>query len=120
MVKEEVRCDVERNISPLNADLKPICHLLALVGAHHILHDSRIRVKIHMVYPINTKPNTLCVCGTARNISNSSNTSKIINYFTMEFEISKPKVACSETTWMVSMTGARPIVGTVALFHNYC
>jgi hypothetical protein len=31
-------------ISPLNAELNPICHLLALVGAHHILHVSRIRV----------------------------------------------------------------------------
>jgi hypothetical protein len=31
--------------NPLNAKLKPICHLLALLGAHHILHLSRIRVK---------------------------------------------------------------------------
>jgi hypothetical protein len=31
-------------INPLNADLNPICHLLALLGAHHILHVSRIRV----------------------------------------------------------------------------
>ena len=29
----------------LNAELKPICHLLALLGAHHFLHVSRIRVK---------------------------------------------------------------------------
>jgi len=32
-------------INPLNAALNPICHLLALLGAHHILHVSRIRVK---------------------------------------------------------------------------
>jgi len=32
-------------LNPLNAELKPICHLLALLGAHHILHVSRIRVK---------------------------------------------------------------------------
>ena len=25
----------------LNAELNPICHLLALLGAHHILHVSR-------------------------------------------------------------------------------
>jgi len=31
--------------NPLNAELNPICHLLALLGAHLILHDSRIRVK---------------------------------------------------------------------------
>jgi len=28
----------------LNAELNPICHLLALLGAHHIFHSSRIRV----------------------------------------------------------------------------
>jgi len=31
--------------NPLNAELNPICHLLALLGAHHILYASRIRVK---------------------------------------------------------------------------
>ena len=31
-------------INPLNAELNPTCHLLALLGAHHILHVSRIRV----------------------------------------------------------------------------
>jgi hypothetical protein len=29
----------------LNAESNPICHLLALLGAHHILYVSRIRVK---------------------------------------------------------------------------
>jgi len=29
----------------LNAELNPICYLLALLGAHHFLHVSRIRVK---------------------------------------------------------------------------
>jgi hypothetical protein len=29
----------------LNTELNPICHLLALLEAHHILHISRIRVK---------------------------------------------------------------------------
>jgi len=31
--------------NPLNAELNPICHLPALLGAHHILRVSRIRVK---------------------------------------------------------------------------
>jgi hypothetical protein len=31
--------------NPLNAELNPICHLLALLGAYHILHISRVRVK---------------------------------------------------------------------------
>ena len=30
--------------NPLNAELNPICHLLALLGVHHFLHVSRIRV----------------------------------------------------------------------------
>ena len=32
-------------LNSLNAELNPICHLLALLGAHHILHVSRIRLK---------------------------------------------------------------------------
>jgi len=32
------------DINPLNAELNPICHLLALLGAHHILHVGRKRV----------------------------------------------------------------------------
>jgi len=32
------------NINPLNPELNPICYLLALLGAHHFLHVSRIRV----------------------------------------------------------------------------
>jgi len=31
-------------INTLNAELNPICHLVALLGAHPILHISRIRV----------------------------------------------------------------------------
>jgi len=37
--------DKERKFYSLNAELNPICHLLALLGAHHILHVSRIKVK---------------------------------------------------------------------------
>jgi len=33
------------DINPLNPELNPICYLLALLGAHHFLHVSRIRVK---------------------------------------------------------------------------
>jgi hypothetical protein len=34
------------NINPLDAELNPICHLVALLGAHHILHVSKIRVNL--------------------------------------------------------------------------
>jgi hypothetical protein len=32
------------HFNPLNAELNPICHLLALSGGHHILHVRGIRV----------------------------------------------------------------------------
>ena len=47
------------NINPLKTQLNPICHLLALLGAHHILHVSRIRV------------NTLEKVATQNNISDT-------------------------------------------------
>ena len=37
--------NIVRYINPLNPELNPICYLLALLGAHHFLHVSRIRVK---------------------------------------------------------------------------
>jgi hypothetical protein len=33
-------------INPLNTELNPICHLMALLGAHPVLHVSRIRVNV--------------------------------------------------------------------------
>ena len=33
-------------INALNPELNPICYLLALLGAHHFLHVSRMRVKL--------------------------------------------------------------------------
>ena len=32
------------DFNALNAELNPICHLLALLGAHHIFHFSGLRV----------------------------------------------------------------------------
>ena len=34
------------DINPLKPELNPICYSLALLGAHHFLHVSRIRVKL--------------------------------------------------------------------------
>jgi hypothetical protein len=42
---ESLSACTRAHFNPLNADLNPICHLLALLGSHHILHVSRIRVK---------------------------------------------------------------------------
>ena len=41
--------------NPLNALLNPICYLLTLLEAHHILHVSRIRVK-----SLNVQLNPIC------------------------------------------------------------
>ena len=42
---EEMDCEATERVNPLNPELNPICYLLALLGAHHFLHVSRIRVK---------------------------------------------------------------------------
>ena len=47
------------DINPLNDQLNPTCHLLALLEAHHILHVSRIRVKGHF-NPLNAQLNPIC------------------------------------------------------------
>ena len=41
-------------VNPLNAELNPVRHLLALVGARHIVHVSRIRVNVEVAttYPL--------------------------------------------------------------------
>jgi len=43
-------------LNPLHAELNPICHLLALLGAHHIFHVSGLRVKCYLPPP--TTPTT--------------------------------------------------------------
>jgi hypothetical protein len=43
------------SFNPLNAELNPVYHLLALLEAHHILRVSSIRVN-----PLNAKLNTIC------------------------------------------------------------
>ena len=40
------RRGLDGNVNPLKPELNPICYLLALLGAHHFLHFSRIRVKL--------------------------------------------------------------------------
>jgi len=38
---------IDCTINPFDAELNPICHLLTLLGAHHILHVSRVRVNLN-------------------------------------------------------------------------
>jgi len=45
--READRCyPYSNDFNPLNPELNPISYLLALLGAHHFLHVSRIRVKL--------------------------------------------------------------------------
>jgi len=56
---------LDKDFNPLKAQLNPICHLLALLGAHNILHVSRIRVNRNIRI-------TLC-------INNNNNNNAVIN-----------------------------------------
>jgi hypothetical protein len=52
------------NFNPLNVELNPICHLLALLEAHPIFHVSRIRVKNRASYIYRTGeplPSRFCI-----------------------------------------------------------
>ena len=46
LLYRNVKTYIKIYINPLNTELNPICPLLALLVAHHILHVSRIKVKI--------------------------------------------------------------------------
>ena len=41
--------EIRSKINPLNAGLNPICHLLLLLGAHHITHVSGLRVNKRII-----------------------------------------------------------------------
>jgi len=47
--------------NPLNAELNQICHLLSLLGAHHIFHVSGLRVK--SVHKTTSYVQTCCLVG---------------------------------------------------------
>ena len=48
------------SFNPLNAELNPICHLLALLGSHHIFHVSVLRV--NKPKSVNKNPTDATVC----------------------------------------------------------
>jgi hypothetical protein len=55
--------------SPFNAELNPICHLLALLGAHHIFHVNRLRVKTRQATTV-----SFSVCQPIPNLSHDPHT----------------------------------------------
>jgi hypothetical protein len=55
--------------NPLNVELNPICHLLALLGAHHILHVSRVRVKRCCLTSLQPYDSTILNCVSYVNVT---------------------------------------------------
>ena len=75
---------VWNQVNPLNAELNPICHLLALVGVHHILHVSRVRVKHWFPFHWNTESTsgwTLAILCPLLLYSTTTKLSKILDLF---------------------------------------
>ena len=52
--------------NPLNTELNPICHLLVLLGAHHILHVGRIKVRYSKVLWPNEVYSVHCLYSTKK------------------------------------------------------
>ena len=86
-----------KHFNPLNAELNPICHLLALLGAHHILHVSTLWVKGHFK-PLNAKLNPICHLLALLGAHHILHVSRI-------------KVKCRK--------GAPPITSRIKLFNYY-
>ena len=55
LLRRDVCKALNTEINPLNAELNPIYHLLALLETHHILHVSRIRVNAACVAVIKSE-----------------------------------------------------------------
>jgi hypothetical protein len=69
------RNNPECPFNPLNAELNPICCLLALLGAHHFLHVSRVKVNNRLVGP----PRPVCtLCRTEKPPDPAENRSTIL------------------------------------------
>ena len=45
----------DEELNPLNAELNPMCHMLALLGAHHIFHVSGLRVNDLYSSPVSAR-----------------------------------------------------------------
>jgi len=47
-------------LNPLNAKLNPICHFLALLGTHPILHVSGVRVNLSQINTVDILAPNFC------------------------------------------------------------
>jgi hypothetical protein len=82
---------------PLNAKLNPICHLLPLLGAHHILHVSRIKVKhclYHSQFITSSVPLPCLSC------SADSNSTKMLALMHSKMTATRSRLATSACTYV--------------------
>ena len=59
---------IRKCLNPLNTELNPNCHLLALLGAHHILHVGRIRVNYCVIFAVYAQVTHLAADGTMQRV----------------------------------------------------
>jgi hypothetical protein len=109
-----------QRFNTLNAELNPICHLLALLGAHPILHVSRIRVKgpSRRKFRNRSTKTQLNVCTIKVNVTASNRNYKFSNksqsYIEMPF-------ICFENLEHLKLhffLALRPNAGNVLLIHE--
>jgi hypothetical protein len=81
-----MKADDYTMFNPLNAELNPICHLLALLGAHLILHVSRIRVNCRGLEVQRNADFILCgVCSSLHNFL-ADRRANIVAYDSLGFQ----------------------------------
>jgi hypothetical protein len=78
-------------LNPVNAELYPICHLLGLLGAHPILHISRIRVNdrlevLNKMYPERNKSMIILNSSQIARIASQFNKPQILAIGTAAFK----------------------------------
>jgi hypothetical protein len=86
-------CVLHKDFDSLNAELNPICHFLALLGAHPILHISRIRVNI-LRY---TLKQTCVFVSDYINVANLSNHKKVTIFLSIQKVLPKDGAIRVET-----------------------
>ena len=70
----------------LNAELNPICQLLALLGAHHIFHVSRVRVKKETIWASSFVQETCIQEMLSTNLGRDSDQPELFSWFSSAFQ----------------------------------
>ena len=78
-----IRTVIVMVIKPLNAELNPICHLLSLLGAHHIFHVSGLTLNISRGF-LRGPPPLVC-------------------YWLTSVEINKHKIFDTSNAWITEL-----------------